>query len=276
MGFCMDETIFKTIIKEIEERRPVALVTIVSKLGSGPREPGAKMLVLYNGKTVGTIGGGVFERQVINEALKALKEGSSKKLRYVFRRDHIPKDAIPTGLECGGEVEVFIDVIQPRPRIVIVGAGHIGKPLADLANFLGFRVTIIDDNKELASKERFPYAENIIVDELARGLEKADITENDYVVIVYGSVEEDYSVLKKAIELKPKYIGLLGSKRKVVLFKQRLSKEGIDVEKLKGTIYAPIGIDIGARTPEEIAVSIMAEIIGLTKNIKNLPHLSII
>ena len=272
----MSEIIFKTIIKEMEERRPVALVTVVSKLGSGPREPGAKMLVLYDGKTIGTIGGGIFERHIVNEALKALKEGRPKKLKYVFRRDHIPKDAIPTGLECGGEVEVFIDVIQPRPRIIIIGAGHIGKPLADLANFLGFRVTIIDDNKELASKERFPYAENIIVDELVKGLEKANITENDYVVIVYGGIEEDYSILRKVIELKPKYIGLLGSKRKISLFKQRLSKEGVDVEKLKGILYAPIGIDIGARTPEEIAISIMAEIIGLMKNTKNLPHLSII
>lgn len=267
---------FRKIIEELDNNRSVALITIVAKSGSGPREPGAKMLVLHNGDTIGTIGGGVFERHVVSEALKALREGQPRKIKYVFRRDKIPEGAISTGLECGGEVEVFIDIIQPRPRIIIVGAGHIGKPLADLANFVGFRVVIIDDNKELASKERFPYAEKIVVDDVAKGLEKANIGSSDYVVIVYGSVEEDYKALKKALELKPRYIGLLGSKRKVALFKQRLEKDGINIEELKGRVYAPIGIDIGARTPEEIALSIMAEITSLMKGVKELRHLSII
>lgn len=267
---------FRKIIEELDNNRPVALVTIVAKIGSAPREPGTKMLVLHNGDTIGTIGGGVFERQVVSEALKALREGQPKKLKYVFRRDHIPEGAVPTGLECGGEVEVFIDIIQPKPRIIVVGAGHIGKPLADLANFMGFRVVVVDENKELASKERFPYAEKIIVDDLARGLEKTGIGGNDYVVIVYGGVEEDYKALRKALELKPEYIGLLGSKRKVILFKQRLESSGVNIEELKGRVYAPVGIDIGARTPEEIALSIMAEIVGLMKGARGLRHLSII
>ncbi len=272
----MEDKIFSAILEELQAKRPVALAVIVSKLGSGPREPGAKMLVLSNGETIGTIGGGSFERLVVEEALKALREGKPRKVKYVFRRDHIPENAIATNLECGGEVEVFIDVIKPKPRVVIVGAGHIGKPLADLANFLGYRVVIVDDKSELASKDRFPYAEKIVVDEVSKAVEKVGITNEDYVVIVYGGVEEDYSVLRKVIEYKPKYIGLLGSKRKVTLFLKKLREEGVNVDKLKGVLYAPVGIDISAVSPEEIAVSIMAEIIGLERGAKNLPHLTIL
>ncbi len=270
------EELFNKIIKEIKNNRKVALVIVVSKLGSAPREPGAKMLVFEDGTTFGTIGGGSFERQVVSEALKAIREEKPRKIKYVFRRDHIPKDAVPTGLECGGELEVFIDVISPTPRIIIVGAGHIGKPLADLANLMNFRVTIIDDNSEIASKERFPYAEEIIVDELAKGLLKANVTPNDFVAIVYGGLEEDYEVFKQAILAKPRYVGLLGSKRKVTLFKKRLLEEGLNLDDYKGRVYAPIGLDIGAKTPEEIAVSIMAEITSVIRGAKNVKHLSII
>ncbi len=276
MVLSLEDKIFSTILEELQAKRPVALAVIVSKLGSGPREPGTKMLVLSNGETIGTIGGGNFERLVIKEALKALKEGKPRKVKYVFRRDHIPEDAVATNLECGGEVEVFIDVIKPKPRIIVVGAGHIGKPLADLANFLGYRVVIIDDKSELASKDRFPYAEKIVVDEVSKAVEKVGITNEDYVAIVYGCVEEDYSILRKVIEYKPKYIGLLGSKRKITLFLKKLREEGVNVDELKGVLYAPIGIDIGAVSPEEIAISIMAEIVGLERGAKNLPHLTIL
>ncbi len=270
------EELFERIINELKNNRKVALVIVVGKLGSGPREPGAKMLVFENGKTYGTIGGGSFERQVVNEALKAINEEKSRKVKYVFRRDHVPKDAVPTGLECGGELEVFIDVISPVPRIIVVGAGHIGKPLADLANLMNFKVVIIDDNAEIASRERFPYAEQIIVDELSKGLLKANVKPTDFVAIVYGGLEEDYEVFKQAVLAKPRYVGLLGSKRKIVLFKKRLLEEGIDLEQYKGRVYAPIGLDIGAKTPEEIAVSIMAEITSIIRGAKNVKHLSII
>ncbi len=268
--------LFSKIIEEIENNRRVALITVVNKLGSAPREPGAKMLVFEDGTTLGTIGGGSFERQVVSEALKAIREEKPRKIKYVFRRDHIPKDAVPTGLECGGELEVFIDVISPAPRIIIVGAGHIGKPLADLAHMMSFRVIVIDENSEIASRERFPYAEKIIVNELAKGLLEAEVSRNDFVAIVYGGLEEDYKVFKQAILAEPRYVGLLGSKRKVTLFKKQLLEEGINLDNYKGRVYAPIGLDIGARTPEEIAVSIMAEITSIIRGAKNVKHLSII
>ncbi len=270
------EELFERIVNELKSNRKVALVVVVSKLGSGPREPGAKMLVFENGETYGTIGGGSFERQVVNEALKAINEEKPRKVKYVFRRDHIPKDAVPTGLECGGELEVFIDVISPVPRIIVVGAGHIGKPLADLAHLMNFKVVVIDDNAEIASRERFPYAEQIIIDELSKGLLKANVKPTDFVAIVYGGLEEDYKVFKQAILAKPRYVGLLGSKRKIILFKKQLLEEGIDLEQYKGRVYAPIGLDIGAKTPEEIAVSIMAEITSIIRGAKNVKHLSII
>ena len=272
----LNEELFSKIVEELNRGRTIALCTIVEKKGSGPRDIGTKMVVLSNGEAHGTIGGGSFERLVIEEALKAINEGKSKLIRYVLRRTNIPPGVKSTGLECGGEISVFIDVISPAPKLVIVGAGHIGKPLADLAHMLGFRVVIIDSNKELASRGRFPYAEKIIVDKIDNALEKSGVTLQDLVAIVYGSVEEDYIALKKALELKPRYIGLLGSKYKIEKFKERLIKEGINLSEFRGIVYAPIGLNIGAETPEEIALSIMAEIIGILRGIRNLPHNTII
>ena len=271
-----DEDLLSKIIEELNKDNVIALCTIVEKKGSGPGDVGTKMLISSNGDVYGTIGGGSFERLVIKDALKAINESKSRLIRYLLRRTKIAQDAKLTDLECGGEVSVFIDIITPTPKLIIVGAGHIGKSLADLAHMLGFKIIIIDSNKELASKERFPYANKIIIDRIDRALEKSNITSRDLLAIVYGSVEEDYIALKKALELKPRYIGLLGSKYKIKKFKDRLMREGIDLSKFKGAIYAPIGLDIGAKTPEEIAISIIAEIIGILRGARNLPHSTII
>ena len=271
-----DGDLFGKIIEELSKGKVIALCIIVEKKGSGPRSIGTKMLVLSNGDVYGTIGGGSFERLVVKDALKAINEGKSKLVKYLLRRTRISQDTKLTGLECGGEVSVFINVITPTPKLIIVGAGHIGKPLADLAHMLGFKIIIIDSNKELASRKRFPYADKIIIDRIDKALEKSNITSHDLLAIVYGSVEEDYIALKKALELKPRYIGLLGSKYKIEKFKDRLMREGIDLSKFKGVIYAPIGLDIGAETPEEIAISIIAEIIGILRGARNLPHSTII
>lgn len=273
----LNENLFIKVVEELSKGRAIALCTIVEKKGSGPRDVGTKMLVLSNGSTYGTIGGGSFEKLVIEDALKAINEGKSKLIKYLLRRTRdLQTDAKLTGLECGGEISVFIDVITPTPKLIIVGAGHIGKPLADLAHMVGFKIIIIDSNKELAFKERFPYADKIIVDRIDKALEKLNVTSHDLIAIVHGSVEEDFIALKKALELKPRYIGLLGSRYKVMKFKDRLMKEGIDLSEFKGIVYAPIGLDIGAETPEEIAISIMAEIIGILRGVKNLPHRTIV
>ena len=258
------EDLYRIILDELNKGKPVAVVTVVEKIGSGPRAPGAKMIVTSEGGVYGTIGGGLFERDVIENALEALSEGKPRMLKYAFRRDNVTSDSIPTGLECGGSLRVFIDVVKPTPRLVIVGAGHVGKALGDLANAMGLPVVVVDVDGKLASKERFPYAEEVVVARShAEGLEKAGIRRTDLVVIVYGGVESDYEALIKALELKPRYVGLMASRRRVMLYLKKIREEGVEVDDSGIIVSAPVGIDIGGQTPSEIAVSILAEIVAV-------------
>ncbi len=261
----IDREIFEALKNAVDRGEPVALCIIVEKEGSGPRGPGTKMLVFQNGKTVGTIGGGPFERMVIKEAIKALKEGKPRTVKFAFREDNVPLGAYRTGLICGGVLTVFIDVIKPKPRVLVLGVGHVGKPLANLATLLGYRVWVIDDNPKHASPEKFPNVEKIVVDNWEKAIDKVHITNDDYVLIVHGEVQHDYVALKKALEANAKYIGLLGSKNKVKTYLKKLSEEGYDLSRLKGKVYAPVGLDIGASTPEEIAISILAEILKIER-----------
>ncbi len=266
--------IYEVASEAIKHGKDFTLCIIVEKQGSAPRDVGAKMIVFPDGTKIGTLGGGTFERLVIKEALKALEEGKSKAVVFSFM-EKSPPGTIPTGLICGGLAKVYIDVVKFKPTIYILGAGHIAKPLGDLANTLGYPIVVVDDNQDLANKERYPYAKKIIVDEWDSALEKVNPKEGDLIVIVYGEVEKDYKALKKAINSKASYIGLLGSRRKVKIFIERLRSEGIDVDKLRGRLYAPIGLDLNADTPEEIAVSIMAEILKVTRKARG-EHLTLL
>jgi len=244
----------------LERGLKLALCILTEKRGSGPREPGAKMVVVEDGQTFGTIGGGGFERALLKEALRAIKEGKPRKVIFSLTKEEKP-DAIKTGLICGGEVEVFIDVMEPKPKLIIIGAGHVAKPLATFATHLGFDIVVVDDNEKLASKEQFPMAKEIIAGEYKEILDRVNVSQRDFVVIVHGEPEHDYLALEKMIRKKPFYIGLMGSKTKVNKLLERLKKEGVKDEELK-LLHAPIGLDIGAQTPEEIAISILAEIIA--------------
>jgi xanthine dehydrogenase accessory factor len=243
----------------LENGNRVALCTIIEKKGSGPREVGAKMIVDENGNTIGTIGGGNLERALIKEALKVLGKGKPSKTTISLHKK-AKRGTVKTGLICGGELTIFIDVIKPKKRLIIVGAGHIAKPLAKIADIIGYSLTIIDDNERLANKNRFPMAERIITGDLNLSLDKLDIAPKDFVVIVHGEPEHDYLALRKVLEKRPTYIGLLGSKTKVALLTERLKATGFNEEDLS-VLHAPIGLDINAKSPEEIGVSILAEVI---------------
>ena len=261
-----DDVLFNIAVNELREGRKVALCTIVNKVGSGPRDVGSKLIVLDDGTIHGTLGGGPFERLVIEAAKEAIKQGKPKMLKYSFTGQKM-EDAIDTGLICGGVITVYIDILKPVPRFVIFGTGKVGKPLADLANMLGYKVIVADPNKELVTREMYPYAEELIsgeIDEIANKLRNL-INKNDIVMITHGEIETDYYMVKKLIDTDTNYIGLLGSKRKVVEFAKRLKNEGIPEELIANKLVAPIGIDIGAETPEEIAVSVMAEIISIMR-----------
>jgi xanthine dehydrogenase accessory factor len=254
-----DAEILKEAARLLDAGKRVAMCTIIEKKGSGPRDIGGKMIVSDDGKTFGTIGGGNLERALINESLKALREGKPRKAVFSLHKGG-GKEAIETGLICGGELTIFIDVIEPKHRLILIGAGHVALPLAKLADIVGFSLVVVDDNEELANKERFPMVQEIITGNFNEILDKIEVGSRDFVVIAHGEPEHDYLALEKIIRKKPAYVGLLGSNVKVATLLKRLREAGISDEELK-PLHAPVGLDIGAQTPEEIAISILAEII---------------
>ncbi len=261
--------IFELIPALLREGKKVALCTVTEKIGSGPAEVGTRILVTEDAKifgdfctgtsAVGTIGGGELERAVMNEALKAIGEGKSKSLKFSLS-ERAKEDELKTGLWCGGTMTAFIDVIEPKPELLIVGSGHVALQTYKIADLLGFDVTVVDDIKETLTKNRFPKAKLIHDKSFAKALKKAKVGASTYVAIVHGEPKHDLAALRRFVRERTAYLGLLGSARKIVKLKEILRKDGVPTKVIK-RIKAPIGLDINARTPEEIAVSIAAELI---------------
>jgi len=253
--------ILKEAFERMDKGETIALVTVVEVKGSTPREVGTKMLVNKNGLVAGTIGGGMTEAKVIKEAKQILKEGKGKLLIY-----HLTKEqaALDEGAICGGEMKVFIDILQPKEEVLIFGAGHIAICVSKLAKMVGFKVAIIDDREEFANQDRFPEADEIVTEDIERALTHIKITPSTYIIVLTRGHLKDEEVLTSVIRLGAAYIGMIGSKKKNTNVFQQLTEKGISQEELN-KVHAPIGIDIKAQTPEEIAVSIMAEIIQIRR-----------
>jgi xanthine dehydrogenase accessory factor len=251
----MSETsIISKLHELLQSGEAAVLCTLISKEGSGPRDEGTKMLVDSKGKPFGTIGGGGMERQMIEKALKALKEGRPRTMTFAMGVE--PREgAISIDSKCGGEVKIFMDVIKPVPRLIVIGSGHIGKPVADLAHLVGFEVVVIDD-AEITTRERFPYALEVRSGPYAEELNSA----SDFVAIVHGETDYELRALRRFLKLGVPYIGLLGSRNKASEHRKQLLDEGFTEDMMK-VIRTPIGLEIGAVTPEEIAVSVVAELI---------------
>jgi xanthine dehydrogenase accessory factor len=250
---------FGEIMRLLGSGKKVALCTIIEKVGSGPRDIGAKILVSEDGETFGTIGGGNLERLLVDESLKTFRQGKPREVVFSLHKGG-KEETIKTGLICGGEVTIFIDIIEPKQKLIIIGGGHVAQPLAILAETVGLSLTVLDDNADLATKKRFPMAERIVTGSFTEILDELDVTPKDFVVIVHGEPEHDYLALEKIIKKRPAYIGLLGSRTKVAMIIKRLKTTGVSDEDLE-VLHAPLGLDIGAQTPEEIGISILAEII---------------
>jgi xanthine dehydrogenase accessory factor len=248
-------TIYEAILEATRRGDSLALATIVKATGSTPRQAGTKMLVYPDGSIVDTIGGGSLEANVITEAQAALGEGKPRLVRYELRDSEVGDPGI-----CGGEAEIFIDVINPHPTVLVVGAGHVGRSIAVLSSFLGFRTVVLDDRAEFANAERLPQADEIIVGDIGEELARFNITPQTHVVIVTRGHEHDRDALRRAVSSPAAYIGMIGSRRKVKMVFDELQKDGVTTEAL-AAVHAPIGLDIQAETPEEIALSIMAEIV---------------
>jgi len=222
-----------TLLADVADRgERAALATVIRVTGSTPREVGAKMVIYADGHTVGTVGGGEMEARVIATGVKAIAEGVSRLVCYELRDTRAGDPGV-----CGGAAEVFIDVVAPSPTLLVVGAGHVAMPVAEIGHLCGFRVVVVDDREDMASEERFPYAARRIVGDIGGMLRDLTITPETYVVIVTRGHAYDEQALRAVIDSRAAYVGMIGSRRKV------------------RTVY------IGARTPAEIAVSIMAEIV---------------
>jgi len=253
------QDIYEELVKISARGEEAALVTLTSAHGSTPREQGAKMLVRRDGSIIGTIGGGRIEELVIKESLEVIKKGKPKRLSYSL------KEGEGTGMVCGGDVEVFVEPILPSPTLFIFGGGHIALYLASMAKMTGFKIVVIDDRPEFANPERFPEAEQTLVADFAQAFSQLEVGEASYIVIVTHAHMGDEVALEGALKTRAKYIGMIGSRSKNRLVFSHMRDKGFSQE-LLDRVHAPIGLEINAQTPEEIAVSILAQLIKVRKS----------
>jgi xanthine dehydrogenase accessory factor len=245
--------IFEEIVRLKKLGRSSVLATIVECKGSSPQKQGAKMLVRDDGSSLGTLGGGCVEADVVQHSLMALKDGEPRTVPFELTE----KDG---GLVCGGTLLVYIEPVLVDPQLVILGAGHVGRAVARLARFTGFRVTVADDRPEHANRDAVPDAHEIVVHEFASMFDRLPVDRNTYLLIATRGHNHDLDAVKAALRTDAGYVGLLGSKRKKGLLLNALREAGFPQADI-GRVIIPVGLPIGSVTPEEIAVSIMAQII---------------
>jgi xanthine dehydrogenase accessory factor len=249
--------IYEQIVQLRREGRRGAVATITTARGSIPSFQTAKMLVRDDGSIAGTIGGGCVEAEVW-QAAREVMEGE-KPRTLTFNLNNNPK--YDTGLVCGGTLDVFIEPVLPPALLYIFGAGHVAYSLYKVATTAGFEVTVVDDRESYANQERFPDAREVIADDFDAVTARLTPPEGSYIVIVTRGHRDDMRVLRWAVNMRARYLGMIGSKRKTISIYKELEKEGIPAEKF-ANVHAPVGLDIGAVTPEEIAVAIVAEMIA--------------
>jgi xanthine dehydrogenase accessory factor len=249
------------IYKELAEiegsNRAAAICTIIRSRGSVPRHALSKMIVYPDGTISGTIGGGELENRVITEALLVIRDGRAKLLEYNMAD---PERGDP-GV-CGGQVEVFVEPIQPKATLLVIGAGHVGQAVVHLGGWLGFWVVVSDDRPGFCTPEKVPEAHEYYPVQITKLVEQFKITSWTYVVLTTRGIDVDIQGLPSLLESSPAYIGVIGSRRRWETTKEKLLEMGVSKENIN-RVRSPIGLELNAETPEEIAVSIMAEILML-------------
>src|SRR5690242_17935124 len=243
-----------------------ALATIVHTNGSIPSYESSRMLVREDGSMAGTIGGGCVEAEVWAAAKEVMQKEAPRKMVF-----HLNNEAsYDNGLICGGTLEVFVEPILPQPVAYLFGGGHVSMAVARAAHAAGFGIAVVDDREAFANKERFPMAQEVFTS-YENAFEKIKPNAASYLVIVTRGHREDMRVLAWAARTEARYIGMIGSKRKVMSVYKALENEGYKPEEFE-RVYAPMGLDIGALSPEEIAVSITAELVAVRRNASNAEH----
>jgi len=237
----------------------VALATVVRAQGSVPRHAGTKMLIHPDGRFEGTVGGGDLENRVIQSALQALQDGQPRLLEYAFR----DLEQGDVGV-CGGEMEVFVEPIQPPATVLVVGAGHVGSAVAFLAKWLGFRVVVSDDRPEFATPEAVPGADEYVSGPLSGLPQQVPITAQTYIMLTTRGVAVDLEGLPSLLETPAAYIGIIGSRRRWETAARELAEQGVPRAQI-ARITSPMGLELNAETPQEIALSMLAQIVLLRR-----------
>jgi xanthine dehydrogenase accessory factor len=250
-------TIYQALVELEKNNNTGALCTIIRTEGSTPRHVTSKMLVYSDGHIIGTVGGGEVENRVITEALNAIDDRKPRLLSYKMAN---PERGDP-GV-CGGQVEIYVEPIIPKPVLVVIGAGHVGKAVVHLAKWLGFVVAVSDDRPEFCSPAAVPEADEFYALPMEELSSHMKITPWTYIVLTTRGMNIDVSGLPSLLNSKAAYIGVIGSKRRWATTTKKLLEMSVTTKVLEG-VHSPVGIEIHAETPEEIAVSIMAEIIKL-------------
>ena len=255
--------IYQELINVTSKGERAVLATVISSHGSAPRKAGAKMLIKKDGTFVGTVGGGGVEKQVRGKAIEVMNSGEPQIVHFDLSGRE--KEA---AMICGGQMDVFLEPILPLETLYLFGAGHISQSTAAMGKMLGFRVVVVDPRPEYNNSDRFTNADSLIVEEYDSAFSKLNVDEDSYIVIFTTGHVLDKQCLEFAVGSRAKYIGMIGSKKKVKEVKEHLLQKGISQQQLDG-VYAPIGSEIGAETPEEIAISILAEIIKVKRKGEN-------
>jgi xanthine dehydrogenase accessory factor len=248
-----DMALYEEIIRLKNGEQPATLVTLIRSTGSTPRKAGAKMLVRSDGSIQGTIGGGRLEAEVIRQALETVEEGRPRTAEFDLTDDF--------GHACGGRLMLYLEPINPRPHLVIFGAGHIGRTLAQLAHQSGFYVTVVEENRQRPPLE---CADETIFCPFEEAFARLKCGKRSAIAVVTSEHERDFSVVRAALNTEAGFIGMLGSRRKRAALMEYLRRDGLSDDQL-GRVTSPIGLDIGAQTPSEIAVSVVAQLISFRR-----------
>lgn len=256
--------IYHEIVRIRDEGEGAALVTIVSAIGSTPREEGTKMLVKADGSIIGSIGGGSVEAQVCDQAMEVIRKGKPQRLHLSLKAG----EGEQPGMVCGGDIEVFIEPILLPLTLYIFGGGHVSLPLANIGKLLGFRIVVIDNRAEFANPQRFPEAELTLAEDFNQAFCKLQIAKSSFIIIITRNHQYDELILEWALGTPAKYVGMIGSETKKKAIFSHLLAKGMPQQQLD-KVHTPIGLEIYAQTPEEIAVSILAEIIRVYRSSPN-------
>lgn len=258
----MDDTraVYEALIAAHDNGETAALATIIRVQGSVPRHTGSKLLVRADGSFVGTIGGGKMESLAITEALTVIASGESRTVSYALNDIQAGDPGV-----CGGTVEVFIEPLNPAPTLLVIGGGHVGKALAELGKWSGWRVILSDDRPEFCNPEYAPGLDGYTISKPADVVRHVSITSSTYIAAVTRGLPVDVDLIPVLLTTPAAYIGVIGSRRRWALTMKELREQRGLTDAQLARVHAPIGLELNAETPKEIAVSILAELIMIRR-----------